>query len=124
MYSPFDYNGRVRMQNFGPKVSGGMSEEATRRLQQEERAWQSQQTELAYERQKEMQAESEQRASANAQREERLEDAEANALEKLEGEISDNIEAVKTTEDDKDKDLVMDFYSSRGNGGGNGKRPE
>ncbi len=124
MFSPYDFSGRVRIKYFGPSVSGGMSEEATRKLAQEERAWQQQQTELAYARQKEMQADSEERASAAASREARIEDAEAEALERMEREVSDNIEAVQEQEDESDNDITMDFYNSLAQGQGAAKRPE
>ena len=126
MYNPYcPITGRVRMQNFGTKVSGGMSEAATRRLQNEERAWQQQQTELAYQRQKEMQAESEERAAAASEREARIEEAENDALQAMEKQVTDEIEAQKKTEDEKDKDITLDFYSSLAQGSaGMAKRPD
>ena len=124
MFNPYDFSGRVRIKYFGPSVSGGMSEEATRKLAQEERAWQQQQTELAYARQTQMQADSEERASAAAAREGRIEESEAQALEKMENEVSDNIESMQESEDVDDNDITLDFYKSLATGQGSSKRPE
>lgn len=123
MHRPYNVFG-IACKNGGPTVQGGMDEEAYARLQAEERAFQAEQSELSHTRALEIQAAEREREAAAVGREERIRQAEEDALEKMENEVGDNITAMNKAEADLDKDIVMDFYSSLAKGDGSGKRPE
>ena len=95
-----------------PKISGGMTEEQYKKLQMEERAFMAEQEEKQMRLMGEMEDKRTEREQQEIKRQQGLREAEEEALSKLEGEVSSEVENLKDDEDDEDKDVVMDFYGS------------
>lgn len=110
----------------GPTIQGGMDEEAYARLQQEEREWMASQEEAQFARMQGIEDKRVAREEAETRRQEGLRDAEERALESMEEEVSANVESVLDTEEEEDKDIVVDFYSSlsKGQTGAKAGRPQ
>lgn len=107
----------------GPvRVDGGMDEEAYRRLQMEEREFMAEQEERQMQLMNEMEDARIAREQADINRQERVRENEANALEQMESSLSDNVAAITSDQDQEDTDIVMDFYGSLGQAGS--ERPE
>ena len=64
-----------------------------------------------------------QREASEIRRQDRVRENELSALETLDNSITENTESVTKFEDDKDKDVVIDFYDSLSQGQGQGVRP-
>lgn len=108
-----------------PSVAGGMTEMQYRQLQMEERAFMAQQEERQMQLMNEMEEKRLEREQAEMQKQERLRTAEEEALGRLEEGITEEVTGLKTSEEDEDKDIVMDFYGSLAKGSDSTKgRPE
>jgi hypothetical protein len=106
----------------GPiKVDGGMDEASYARLQQEEREFLAAQEERQMGMMNDMEDARVARQEAEIQRQDRVRENEANALENMESQLSDNVEAINTDLEEEDNDIVLDFYNSLQEGG---ERPE
>jgi hypothetical protein len=95
-----------------PSISGGMTEEQYKKLQMEERAFMAEQEEKQMRLMNEMEDKRTQREQQEIKRQQGLREAEEEALSKLEGQVSSEVENLKEDEEDEDKDVVMDFYGS------------
>ena len=95
-----------------PSISGGMTEEQYKKLQMEERAFMAEQEEKQMRLMNEMEDKRTQREQQEIKRQQGLREAEEEALSKLEGQVSSEVENLKEYEEDEDKDVVMDFYGS------------
>lgn len=106
----------------GPiSVDGGMDEEAYARLQQEEREFLGAQEDRQMTMMNEMETARVERQTAEMNRQEKVRTNEANALESMENQLTDNVDAINTDLAEEDDDIVLDFYSSLTEGG---ERPE
>ena len=103
------------------KIDGGMDEASYARLQQEEREFLAAQEERQMGMMNEMEEARVARQEAEIQRQDKVRENEANALENMEAKLSDNVEAINTDLEEEDNDIVLDFYNSLQEGG---ERPE
>lgn len=109
-----------------PTIDGGMTEEQYKKLQLEERKFMAEQEDKQMARMEEMEDKRVAREQAEVNRQERVRERESEALEQMEDSLNTNIESLTDAEDDEDKDITIDFYSSLAKSGdksSSGKRP-
>jgi len=100
----------------GPTIDGGMTEEQYKKLQLDERKFMSEQEDKQMARMEEMEDKRVQREENEMLRQERVRERENEALEEMENKLSSNIDAMVDAEDEEDKDISIDFYSSLAKG--------